>query len=54
MCELHHLFGCSGLSSSILLITDSEMTGMLEPDIFSLNLSGLKQLPARSILCPHR
>lgn len=54
MCELHHLFGCSGLSSSILLITDSEMTGMLEPDIFSLNLSGLKQLPARGILCLHR
>lgn len=35
-CDYHHLFGCSGLSSSILLITDSEMTAMLELDIFSL------------------
>lgn len=35
-------FGRFGLSGSILPITDSEMTAVLELDICSLNLSGVK------------
>lgn len=45
------VLGAFGLSGSILPITDSEMTAVLELDICSLNLSGVKTSLVRLAFC---